>query len=88
MGRVDSLHIKMISQRVYHTSWIVSQKFNRQLAKVLHKETGSAVCLPEALQATVLQKAKDLPILKPVRVHYFTKKGPCLLGRNAEAVQV
>jgi hypothetical protein len=79
MGRVDSLHIKMISQRVYHTTWIVSQKFNRRLAKVLHKETGSAVCLPEVLQATVLQKAKDLPILKPVRVHYFSTKRRALL---------
>ncbi|XP_066383296.1 uncharacterized protein [Miscanthus floridulus] len=77
-----------VGQRV-HPASMVSQKVYPQLAKVLQKETGSAVCLPEAPQPPVLQKPKDLPVLKQQEpITSSPKEEPCFSGRNAEAVQV
>ncbi|CAD6202864.1 unnamed protein product [Miscanthus lutarioriparius] len=87
MGIFDPPPVKM-SQRV-HPASMVLQKVDPQLAKVLQKETGSAVCLPEAPQPPVLQKPKDLPVLKQQEpITSSPKEEPCFSGRNAEAVQV
>lgn len=89
MGRSDPPPVKMMSQRVQHPASMVSQKVDPQLAKVLQKGTGSAVCLPEASQPPVLQKPKDLPVLKQQEpVTSSPKEEPCFSGRNEKAVQV
>lgn len=89
MGRFEPPPVKLMSQRVQHPASMVSQKVDPQLSKVLQKETGSAVCLPEAPQPPVLQKPKDLPVLMQQEpITSLTKEEPCFSGRNAEAVQV
>jgi hypothetical protein len=88
-GRVDHLPVKMISHRVHHLACMVSQKIDRRLAKVLHKETKYDACVPEASQAIVLQETKDIPVLKQQELSTSPlKQWPCLLGRNAEGGQV
>jgi len=89
MGRFEPPPVKLMSQSVQHPASMVSQKVDPQLSKVLQKETGSAVCLPEAPQPPVLQKPKDLPVLMQQEpITSLTKEEPCFSGRNAEAVQV
>lgn len=89
MGRFEPPPVKLMSQRVQHPASMVSQKVDPQLSKVLQKETGSAVCPPEAPQPPVLQKPKDLPVLMQQEpITSLTKEEPCFSGRNAEAVQV
>jgi hypothetical protein len=79
----------MIPRRVHHLACMVSQKIYRRLAKVLHKETESDAYVPEASQATVLQKPKDFHVLKQQELNTSPlKQWPCLLGRNAEGGQV
>nr|ACG34328.1 hypothetical protein [Zea mays] len=89
MRRFDPPPVKMMSQRVHHPASMVSQKVDPPFPKVLHKETGSVVRLPEATRPTVLQKPKDLPAIKQQDIRTSSsKEEPCFSGRNAEAVQV
>jgi len=89
MGRFDPPPVKMVSQGVQRPASMVSQKVDPQLAKVLQKETRSAVCLPDAPQPPVLQKPKDLTVLKQQDlITSLPKEEPCFSGRSAETVQV
>ncbi|OEL36424.1 hypothetical protein BAE44_0002559 [Dichanthelium oligosanthes] len=101
-GRSDPQPAKMV-QRVQHPPAKILQK-DPQLPsgeiqrkspagsmKVAQKEFRSpAIRLPEAPQLPLLQKPKDLPVLKQQQepATSLPKEEPCFSGRNAEAAPV
>jgi hypothetical protein len=102
VGRPDPQSVKM-AQRVQHTPAQILQKdlqlppeeIQRKSSavtkKVAQKELRPpAVGLPEAPRPPLLQKPKDLPVLKQQQepMSSLPKEEPCTSGRNAESAPI